>query len=177
MPHFVISPDKKSLPEGPRLMDHLHRRGFPVEINVKGTAQSWNEIRFYEAGPPELECLLSFNEKNGTLKVSVSNDASLEARDLQMFLVDLLLKELGGQVDNTDTRERYTPKEFAEKLKKQYGSTRNANDLLWIVFSWTVVVAGVAIFVLSPQFHGLVSIVVVLSLLSAAGLTYSHYKP
>src|ERR1019366_42146 len=157
MPHFVISPDKENLPEGPHLMDQLHRRGFPVEINVKGTAKSWNEIRFYEPGPPELECLLSFNEKNGNLKVSVSNDASLEARDLQIYLVDLLLKELGGQADNTDTRERYTPKEFAEKLKRHYSSTRNSHDLLWIVFSWAVVVAGIAIYIFSPQFHGLVS--------------------
>ena len=177
MPNYVISPDQNSLPEGPYLMEQLHRRGFPVEINVKGPAQSWNEIRFYEPGPPELECFLSVNEKNGSLNVSVSNDSPLEARELQIFLVDLLLQELGGQADNTDTRERFTSKEFAEKIKHHFGSTHKTKDLLWIVFSWAVFAAGIAIYFFAPQFHGLVSIVLVLSLLSAAGLTYSHYKP
>src|SRR5579863_6303391 len=134
MPHYVISPEQKELPTGPHLMDELHRRGFPVEINVKGSAQSWNEVRFYEPGPPELECLLSFNEKDGNLKVSVSNDAPLEARELQIFLVDLLLKELGGQADNTDTRERFTPEEFARKVKSHYSPDRQTKDLVWIAF-------------------------------------------
>src|SRR5258708_2833755 len=177
MPHYVISPDQKELPTGPHLMEKLHHLGFPVEINVKGSAQNWNEINFYEPGPPEVECLLSFGEKDGNLRVSVSNDAPLEARELKIFLVDLLLKELGGQADNTETRERYTAEEFAKKIKSHYGLNREVQDLIWIIFSSAVVATAIAACFFSPQNRGLVSVVVILSFLSATGLTYSHYKP
>lgn len=176
MPEYVIKPEKKELPAGPYLMEELHHRGFPVEINVKGSAAKWDAIRFYEPGPPEIECFLSFSEENGTYSASVSDDSPYQAIELQMFLVDLLLKEVGGRADNSATRERFTPQEFTAKLRAHHGSSNDKRELFWIGFSWVVVVLGVLIYFFSPQSRSLAPFIVFFSLLSAGGLTYSHFK-
>ena len=157
-------------------MDELHRRGFPVEINIKGSADNWDAIRFYEPGPPEIECFLSYSEEDNFYNISVSTDSPHQAMELQMFLVDLLLQKLGGQADNTATRERFTPEQFAAKLKAHHGSSSDKKEIFWIGFSWIVVVLGVLIYFFSPQSRSLAPFIVVFSLLSAGGLTYSHFK-
>jgi len=176
LPEYIIKPGKKELPAGPYLLDELHRRGFPVEINIKGPADHWDAIRFYEPGPPEIECFLSFEEEEGVYNVSVPTDSPHQAVDLQMFLVDLLLKDLGGQADNTATRERFTPQQFSVKLKDHHASTGGSKDLFWIVFSWLVVSLGILVFFFSPQSRSLVPFIILFSLLSAVGLTYAHFK-
>lgn len=157
-------------------MEDLHHRGFPVEINLKGPDQEWESVRFFEAGPPELECLLTHDPETGRYKISVYRDAPTRAHELQLFLVDTLLRELGGQVDNTTTLERFTSSQFTAKLKA-HGPMRKAKDWLWIGFSWTVVVAGlIALIAGSNQFRVMVGLVLVFASISAVGLTYSHFK-
>ncbi len=177
MAEYVLTPEKKDQPQGTQLMEDLHRRGFPVEINLKGPDQGWDSIRFYEAGPPEVECLLAYDREKGRYKISVSRDASAQTHELQLFLVDSLLRELGGQVDNTSTLERFTPSQFSVKLRTLHNPMRKMKDLVWIGFSWAVVVAGLmAFFSKSGQSRGVVGLVLVFALISAVGLTYSHFK-
>ena len=177
MAEYVLIPEKKGPPPGTQLMDELHRRGFPVEINLTGPDQGWENIRFYKAGPPELECLLAYDPEGERYKISVSRDASPQSHELQFFLVDILLQELGGQVDNKSTLERFTPAEFARKLKILHNPVRKVKDLIWIGFSWAVVVAGlIALFAGSHPSHEMVSLVLVVASISAAGLTYSYFK-
>jgi len=173
MAEYVVTPVKKELPEGPYLMDELHRRGFPVEINLKGTAQNWDAIRFYEPGPPEIECFLSREENEGKFNVSLAADSPSEASELQLNLIDILLSGLGGQADNSATRERFGPGEFSAFLKSRRGNSR---ELFWIGFSWLVVAAGISLWIFSPATRVIAPAVVFLSLISAAGLTYSHFK-
>lgn len=157
-------------------MEELHRRGLPVEINVKGTAENWDSIRFYEPGPPEIECFLSHEESNGELNISISVDSSLEARDLQMFLVDILLKNVGGRVDHTGTRERYTAEEFAKKVKDIHGKTSGASDTPWIVFSWAMVVISLFGFWILPRYNYWALAAAALSLAGALGLTLPKFR-
>ena len=114
MSEYIIHPEKTSRPSGTFLMDGLHRYGFPVEISLKGSDQNWERIRFFEAGPPESECFVSIDPKEGGISVTVPLDSPHRTRDMQMFLVHILLKELGGQSDHSGTRERSTPEEFAK---------------------------------------------------------------
>jgi len=177
LPEYVITPEKKDLPSGPFLMEEMHRRGFPLEINVKGGAEKWDAIRFYEPGPPEVECFLSLDDDNGRLNVSVSVDSPPHAFDMQMILVELLLQEVGGQVDNLTTRERLTLKEVSAKIRSHHRSKAGPMDFIWIGFSWAVVVLAMLAYVFEPQARGLILVLLFFSLVSAGGLTYSHFKP
>ncbi len=177
MADYVFTPDEKTRPAGTRLMEDLHRRGFPVEINLTGPDREWESIRFYEAGPPELECLLTYDPEGGRYKISVSRDASPRSHELQLFLVDSLLQELGGQVDNKSTLERFTPSQFTAKLKAIHNPVGRVKDLVWIGFSWAVVAAGLtALFAGSRQSREMVVLVIIFASISALGLTYSHLK-
>jgi hypothetical protein len=157
-------------------MDELHRRRFPVEINVKGSAKEWQAIRFYEPGPPEIECFLSFEEENGNFTVSTAIDSPPESAELQLNLIDILLDELGGQADNTATREHFTPQQFAQKLKAFQLSSPGSKERYWIIFAWLVVAIGLLIWFFSPHTRSIAPVIIALSFLSAAGLTYSHFK-
>lgn len=158
-------------------MEELHRRGVPVEIHLKGQDREWESIRFTESGPPEIECLLSFDGGDKTYSVSVSQDAPLSAEFLEVYLVDALLQTLGGQVDNLNTRERFTPEQFTLKIKQHHNPSAEKKELVWIAFSWLVVILAVGVYFLgSPRIHELVVVILILSFLSAALQTYSHFK-
>lgn len=175
MAEYILTPEKTEQPSGLELMEELHRRGFPVEIHLTGQDKQWEAIRFTEPGPPEVECLLSYGSEGYI--ISISQDAPPSASDLQTSLVETLLQDLGGQVDNVNTRERFTPEEFTAKLKHQQDSAAPAKERFWIVFSWAVVVMALGIyFVISPDKRDLVVVILVLSFLSAALQTYSHAK-
>lgn len=177
MAEYVLTPEKKEQPSGIELMEDLHRRGFPVEIHVTGQHPQWEAIRFFLAGPPEAECELSFNPEEGHYHVSVSQDAPPAAAEIQAFLLGALLRELGGQADNLQTRERFTAGQYAERLKHLHDPRRKAKDLFWLVFSWTVVVLAFLIdVVISPGVRHLVLVILVISALSAALQTYLHFK-
>ena len=178
MAEFLLTPETKNQPAGTRLMEELHRRGYPVEITLKGPDQAWQTVRFYEQGPPEVECLLDFDSPNGTYKISVSRDASHPSADLQLHLVGALLQELGGRVDNLSTQERFTPSQFAAKLRTQGNPRRGAGELLWIGFAWAVAAGSFLALVMGPgPSRPIIGLVLAFASLSAAGLTYFHFKP
>jgi hypothetical protein len=176
MAEYVLTPESKLQPAGTRLMEELHRRGFPVEINLTGPDQGWESIRFYEAGPPELECLLAYESGTGRYKISVSPEASLPTYELQLFLVDSLLQILRGYVDNSTTLERFTPGQFTAKLKT-HAAPGKLKDLAWLLFSWAVAASGLFVLLFLPALaRSLAIVVLIFSTLSASGLTYFHFK-
>jgi hypothetical protein len=177
MPEFILTPEKKALPSAPSLLNQIHEMGFPVEINVKGKPENWEDLRFHEAGPPEVECLVSYDGRQGRYSLQVSSDAPPKAYDLQLALVELLLKNLGGQVDNRVTRERFTAAEFVRKMTHHRISQSNPWDSYWLAFSWVVVFFGLFLsFTLHPGLKGVILSIVVLALVSAVGLTYTRFK-
>jgi hypothetical protein len=172
MAEYIITPDKKELPSGTYLLEELHRRGMPVEINVKGTAQKWDAIRFHEPGPPEIECFASHDPEEGHFNVSVPSNASPAERELQLFLVDILLAKLGGQADNMSTRERYSAAQFAAKMKKHHAASSNRGEIFWLAFAWAVVVFGILLyFSIAPSLRSMDLTIVALAFVSALGLT------
>lgn len=177
MAEYILTPEKTEQPSAFELMEELHRRGVPVEIHLKGEDREWESIRFTESGPPEIECLLSFNAGDGTYSVSVSQDAPPSAKDLEVYLVDTLLQTLGGQTDNLNTRERFTPEQFALKIKQHHNPSTEKKELVWIAFSWAVVFLALGVYFFgSPHLHELVMVILILSFLSAVLQTYSHFK-
>jgi hypothetical protein len=177
MAEYVLTPESKLQPAGTRLMEELHRRGFPVEINLTGQDQGWAAIRFYEAGPPEVECFLAYEPETGRYKISVSPEASLPTYELQLLLVDSLLQILGGYVDNATTSERFTPGQFTAKLKSLRNPPGKLKDLVWILFAWAVAALGLFALLFAPALaRSLVMVVLLFSTLSASGLTYFHFK-
>jgi len=177
MAEYVLTPEKNEQPSGLQLLEELHRRGFPVEIHVKGEDRKWEAIRFSEPGPPEVECILSYDAEAGLYTAFVSQDAPPSAVELQVFLVDSLLRELGGRADNTNTRERFTPEQFAEKIRHHHGPARKLGDYLWIGFSWLVVLlASLMYFIIAPNLQHLVLVILFLAFLSAVLQTVTHIK-
>lgn len=177
MAEYVLTPDKKERPSGIELLEELHRRGYPVEIHVKGQHPEWEAIRFTLAQPAGAECLLSFEPADGLYRLSVAPDSPPAAAELQAFLLDTLLQGLGGQADNLQTRERFTPGEFAQRLKHLHDPGRKARDLFWLAFSWAVVALSLLIyFVISPGVRHLALGILVLSTVSAALQTQLHFK-
>jgi len=176
LPEYIVTPESTQLPPAPALLEDLHRRGFSVEIALKGTADQWEAVRFLDPGPPHVECNLS-RDANGRLTITTPSDAPHEALDLQAHLVGLLLDELGGQADNTHTRERFNREEFARKLKHHHAPKGGMKELAWIAFSWAVVLAAAFLyFSVPPHLKPVDLVVVFISFLSAAGFTYTHFK-
>jgi hypothetical protein len=177
MAEYVLTPEKNEQPSGLHMLEELHRRGFPVEIHVKGEDRKWETIRFSEAGPPEVDCILSYDAESGLYTIFVSPDAPSPAVELQVFVVDALLQELGGRVDNTNTRERFTPEQFAEKIRHHHSPDRKRGDYFWMIFSWVVVVlALIMFFIIVPNLQHLVLVILFLSFVSALLQTYFHFK-
>ncbi len=177
MPEFILTPEKTKLPSAPSLLDQIHKMGFPVEVTVKGKPDQWEDLRFHEPGPPEVECLVSYDEGEGKFSLHVSSDAPPKAYDLQLHLVELLLKNLGGQVDNRHTRERHTAAEFFKKMQHHRVSQNNPWDYFWLAFSWAVVLfGGFLYFALRPALRPFIVPIFILALLSASGQTYSLLK-
>ena len=176
MAEYIITPEKSDLPTAPDLMEELHRRGLPVEITVKGTAEQWESVKFVELGPPEIKCTLAHNGAKGTFSVQMPTNSPHQALELQLSLVDVLLRLLGGQADNTETRERYNPQQFTAKLREFQGLSGGPHELLWIFFSWVVVLVAVIMYFAMPKFHVLILILALLSLASAVGQTLPKLK-
>jgi len=177
MAEYILTPEMKQQPSAFELLEELHRRGIRVEIHLKGEDRNWESIRFSEPGPPEVECFLSRDADKETYSVFVSQDSPAAATELQVVLVNALLQLLGGQVDNLATRERFTPAQFALKIQQHHNPRAELKELLWIGFSWAVVLLALAIYFIVPShLRQLVMLILILSFLSALLQTYSHFR-
>lgn len=173
MAEYILTPDKKEMPDGTRLLEELHHYGFPVEMHLKGTHFQWDAIRFNEPGPPEAECFLSFEPEKGDYSVSVPADSARNAEEIQLFLVKILLGEIGGSVLNTETMQRYNPAQFAKKIRKLHSNAVSVSDWFWMFFPWTVAVLAASTGLLGPpNLRMPARVLALIAALSAAGLTY-----
>jgi hypothetical protein len=177
MAEYILSPESRQQPSAFQLIEELHRRGYPVEIHLNGEDHKWESIQFSEAGSPDTTCSLTFNSTTGRYTISIASNALAQAGDLQLSLVDSLLQSVGGHVDNTGTLERYTPEQFKAKLRRSNPSAGRGWDLFWVFFAWAVVIGGLVVyFSIEDNRRYMVMMIIALSSLSAAGLTYSHIK-
>lgn len=176
MSDYLITPENRDQPAGTRLMEELHRKGYPVEITLKGPDSAWESVRFIEHDAQGSECVVSLDPK-GVYRVSISPDAPLSARELQLYVVETLLKEVGGVADHSTTRESLNLQQFSLKLKTHHAGDRKASDWVWVGFAWAVALGAFFAFARTegPN-RWTVLVVAVFASLSALGLTYSQIK-
>ncbi|HVZ80680.1 MAG TPA: hypothetical protein VHE12_07760 [bacterium] len=177
MSDYLITPESQERPVATRLMEELHRKGFPVEITLKGPDSGWESIRFTEHDGSNGECVLSLDPGAKVYRVSISPDAPLSARELQLYVVETLLREVGGFADHGTTRERLNLQQFSLKLQAHHSGDRKASDWAWVAFAWLVALGALVAFlrVEGPN-RWTILVVLVFAGLSACGLTYLQLR-
>ena len=172
MPEYRITPRLQDFPAPADLLRKLEDRGFTLEVNLHGSLEHWNTLRFYREDPAEMEC--SLIRDGGDLTVSTPEDSLLSSRELALELAGILLKDLGGSLEDAATKERWTAAGFLKKKQAPTGSPRRAGGLGWLLFSWGLAAAALAAyFELPSNLHLLALAVVFFAVIGAAGLTLS----
>jgi hypothetical protein len=174
---YRLTPFQKKCPAPSDLLRKLHERGFLVEVRLDGLADNWGALRFYEEGPSELECFLIRDEETRDLTASIPQDSSPRSKELLLRLIDMLLKDLGGSIEEAATQEHWTAEEFLEQNCHLSKSARPVKDWAWLLFSWILTVAAVAAYFNVPSnLHLLALTVIVFTGVSAVGLSFSSAK-
>jgi hypothetical protein len=180
LPEYVIYPSHKTTPTPEYLLSEIHRRGWDVELNVKGGGRNWEGIRFFQEGPPEIESYVLHDFKYNRFHVTVPETSpDGKAQDLQLHLVDVLLKTLGGDAENVETRKRFNAPEFASHMlfRKRPLLPFELRTLGWPLFAWLTVGfgAGIALFG-RPEMLVPALVITGLAFLAALGLTFDLKK-
>jgi hypothetical protein len=172
---YLITPETRDQPAGTELLEELHRKGFPVEITLKGPDNAWESVRFVDHDAQDSEGTLSWDGK--VYRVSIPPDASFSSRELQLYLVETLLQKVGGVADHGATRERLNLQQFSLKLKAHHAGDRKASEWVWVGFAWAIALGACFAFtqVAGPN-RWTVLIVAVFASLAALGLTYLQLK-
>ncbi len=177
MADYILKPGNKRLPSATFLLEEIHKRGIPVEINVTGTVDQWEAIRFFEPGPPEIECFATFDQENPRFILTVPKDSPELSSDLRLLLAHIFLSEVGGTVTDSSTGENYDAPKIAARVRQFQPSKSGISESLWLIFSWAVLpLAALAYFAVPHQLRILVIGVAVLAFFSAVGQTYSKLK-
>jgi hypothetical protein len=110
---------------------------------------------------------------------------------MQHALVEIFLQEVGGKVFDVEAKQSLDLKAFKkiarnnspeldpDSLSVVSGSSTKSfslsvSDIGWLVFAWTIVFAGLYLYLhTSPERKLLMGIAVLLALVSAGGMTYS----
>lgn len=175
MPEYVVYPSHKTVPTPEYILAELHRRRWDVELNVQGGGRNWESIRFYQEGPPEVECSIVHDSKYNRFHVGLPEFHPEKARDLQLNVVDVLLKTLGGDAEDSDTHRRFNAPEFATHMlfRKRPFLAFEWKSLGWPLFAWltTGFAAGVLLFG-NPEARVPAAVLAVLSFACALGLTF-----
>lgn len=177
MAEYRLTPLQKECPTPTDLLRKLHDRGFSVEVNLNGAADNWGALRFYGEGPSELECFLIRDEETRDLTASIPQEAPPGSKDLLLHLIDILLKDLGGSIEDATTQKRWTAEEFLKQNRYLPKPVRPVKDWTWLVFSWLLTAAAVAAYFNVPSnLHLLALTVIVFTGVSAVGLSLSSAK-
>jgi hypothetical protein len=161
-------------------------------MDVKGTNYKWESIYFYDPVAPETQCFVERNLHSLVYKISLTQESTHESEELQIALAEILLHEVGGKVYNPVTKESDDLKSFRHRsknisseivLEEAPGSKKSKtpppslNEILWILFSWALVLFGVYIYQQAPQPRKTFFLIAcVLALISASGITFSKTK-
>ena len=175
MPEYIVYPAHKTAPTPEYLLSELHRRRWEVELNVKGGGRNWEGIRFYREGPPEIECFILHDFKFNRFHVSLPESCPEDASDLQLHVVDILLRTLGGDAEDLVNHRRFNAPEFASHMlfRRRPFLPFELRALGWPLFAWltTGFGAGIAFFGREEAFIPAL-ILTVTAFLSALGLTF-----
>lgn len=175
MPEYIVYPSHKTTPTPEYLLSELHRRRWEVELNVKGGGRNWEGIRFYQEGPPEIECFVMHDFKYNRFHVTLPETPCEKAQDLQLQVVDVLLRTLGGDAEETSSHRRFNAPEFATHLlfRKRPLLPFEFRKVGWPLFAWLTTGFGAGIAAFGPADAFLPSLLLAfLALISALGLTF-----
>jgi hypothetical protein len=180
LPEFKITPHGKELPAPESLLRSLHERGFTVEIALSGPGgdsgnmDRWSALRFYQEGPADVECYLIRDEETDRFGVSIPEGAPARAGELLLHLTEILLLETQGEAQDSRTQKTWSASEFKQahpELKPRAGAK---TSWVWPLFAWGLVATSLAAyFNLPANLHVLSLAILVLTFISALGLTLS----
>jgi hypothetical protein len=185
MSEYILRPNQKGLPPPQDLLDDLARRGWNVDLNLKGHADSWEAIRFFRPGPPEeVECFLLHDPETHVFTLSLPALPAHGARELQYRVLESLLKRLGGIVEEVSNRKRRT---LTQHELTVWGSKYrpfplnllqgDPGEVFWRLFPWAVAVAATLYSLFGPPEKRLPALVLAaLALLSSVGLLYHSLR-
>ncbi|HET9869472.1 MAG TPA: hypothetical protein VFR02_03105 [bacterium] len=174
MPEYKILPPGGDLPGPAELLAGLQERGFSLEVNLSGPPERWEALRFYQDGPAEVECFLIRDEEAGALTASTPEGSPERAREILVNLADLILRSCGGTLEDPQTKRTFTAGDFREHQPLLKPRARAAAGWAWPAFAWAVTAASLAAWLGLPEsLRAPALAVAALSLLSAAGLTWS----
>ena len=194
MADYIITPEKKEIPSSFSLSEELHRRAIPIEMEVHGTNYKWESIFFFDPANPENQCFLERNTHSTVYKVSLASDSNHESEEMQTALIEIMLHDVGGKVYDPESKESYDLKSFRSRTKESVsefefekpsgfslGNPMKAlppvKEILWIVFSWVLVLLSFYLYRHSPENRKIfVLIACALALIGACGITFSKTK-
>jgi len=175
LPEYVVYPSHKTAPTPEFILAELHRRHWEVELNVQGGGRNWEGIRFTQEGPPEIECFVLHDFKYNRFHISLPEEHSEKARDLQLHVVDVLLKTLGGDAEDLATHRRFNAPEFGTHMlfRKRPFLAFEIKALGWPLFAWLTAGFGVGVALFGRAEARIPALVLTLvAALCAAGLTF-----
>src|ERR1700677_1042191 len=193
MAEYVIIPDKKEIPSSHILTEELHRRSLAVEIEVQETNHKWEHICFFDPANAETRCFVERHLHSLIYKVPLAAEPTHESVELQNTLVEIILHEVGGKVFDPETKKSCNLVEFRAQsggidliaefnnssyfLPKSIRSLSSVQEMLWILFSWALVLLGFYFYRQAPQSRKLFMLAACgLALISAGGITLSSFQ-
>lgn len=190
MAEYVITPEKKEIPSSHLLTEELHRRALAVEMEIHGANyKEWESIYFFDPANAGTRCFVERNLHSLIYKVTLAAEPTHESEELQTTLVEIILHEVGGKVFDPAAKKSYSLEEFRgqsgrtglvmESNNSSFSSpaTRSLppfQEMLWIGFSWALVLIGFYFYRHAPQPRKILMLVACgLALISAGGITFS----
>jgi hypothetical protein len=179
MSEYILQPNQKQPPSPQDLLNDLSRKGWTVEMNLKGSPEAWEAIRFFRPGPPEeVECFLMHDPETSFFTVSLPDMPAHGAPELQFRVLESLIDRLDGKVIDSSTHRALTKAEWNDwasrynplPLRLFQGSPR---DVFWRLFPPAVTVAGITCSIYGPVDKRLPALgLAFLALLATAGLFF-----
>ena len=110
--------------------------------------RGWESLRLSQTAPVELECFVVNDSNYHRFHVSLPEEYPETARDLQMHVVDILLKSMGGDAEDMATHHRFNAPEFAVQMlfQKRPLLPFTWKSLQWPLFSWLTTSFGAGVF-------------------------------
>jgi hypothetical protein len=193
MAEYVITPDKKEIPSSHSLTEELHRRSLSVEMEVHGpNYKEWENIYFFDPANAGTRCFLERNLHSLIYKITLPAEPTQESEELQTTLVEIILHEVGGKVFDPDTKKSFNLAEFRiqsggtglvmESNISSFSSPAARSlppvqEMLWIGFSWALVLIGFYFYRHAPQPRKILMLAACgLALMSAVGITFSSLQ-
>lgn len=193
MAEYVITPHKKEIPTSHLLSEELHRRALAVEMEVHGSNyKEWESIYFFDPANSGTRCFVERNLHSLIYKITLAAEPTQESEELQTTLVEIILHETGGKVFDPDAKKSYDLDEFralsggsgvvmeskiAPMASPSARSLPSVPEMLWMGFSWLLVLLGFYFYLHAPQSRKILMLAACgLALISAGGITFSSFQ-